>query len=111
VPMDPAVKMQIEEQLKDLPAEFKKEIEVKDKMYEVVPSAECPSGTRGRIAIFEMFDVNKEMQSVILKNPIDSEIYRVARKNGMLIMREDAMLKSIEGVIPWREVYNFSNEK
>ena len=111
VPMDPAVKMQIEEQLKDLPAEFKKEIEVKDKMYEVVPSTECPSGTRGRIAIFEMFDVNKEMQSVILKNPIDSEIYRVARKNGMLIMREDAMLKSIEGVIPWREVYNFSNEK
>ena len=111
VPMDPAVKMQIEEQLKDLPAEFKKEIEVKDKMYEVVPSAECPSGTRVRIAIFEMFDVNKEMQSVILKNPIDSEIYRVARKNGMLIMREDAMLKSIEGVIPWREVYNFSNEK
>ena len=88
-----------------------KEIEVKDKMYEVVPSTECPSGTRGRIAIFEMFDVNKEMQSVILKNPIDSEIYRVARKNGMLIMREDAMLKSIEGVIPWREVYNFSNEK
>src|SRR3990167_5277833 len=110
-PMDPAVKMQIEEQLKDLPAEFKKEIEVKDKMYEVVPSTECPSGTRGRIAIFEMFDVNKEMQSVILKNPIDSEIYRVARKNGMLIMREDAMLKSIEGIIPWREVYNFSNEK
>ena len=111
VPMDPAVKMQIEEQLKDLPAEFKKEIAIKDKMYEVVPSPECPSGTRGRIAIFEMFDVDKEMQSVILKDPVDAEIYRVARKNGMLIMREDAMLKAIDGVIPWREVYNFSNEK
>ena len=102
---------QIEEQLKDLPAEFKKEIAIKDKMYEVVPSPECPSGTRGRIAIFEMFDVDKEMQSVILKDPVDAEIYRVARKNGMLIMREDAMLKAIDGVIPWREVYNFSNEK
>ena len=111
VPMDPSVRMQIEEQLKDLPEEFKKEIEIKDKMYEVVPSPECPSGTRGRIAVFEMFDVDKEMQSVILKNPVDAEIYRVARKKGMLFMREDAMLKSIEGVIPWTDVYNFSNEK
>ena len=111
VPMDPSIKMQIEEQLKDLPAEFKKEIQIKNEMYDVVPSPECPSGLRGRIAIFEMFAVDQEMQSVILKSPTDVEIYKVARKNGMLLMREDAMIKSIEGAIPWREVYNFSAEK
>jgi type IV pilus assembly protein PilB len=111
VPMDPSVRMQVEEQLKDLPAEFKKEIVIKDKMFEVVPSPENPSGTRGRIAVFEMFDVDKEMQHVILKSPTDAEIYRVARKGGMLLMREDAMLKALDGVIPWQEVYNFSNEK
>ncbi len=111
VPMDPAVRIQIEEQIKDLSPEFKKEIEIEDKMYEVVPSSECPSGTRGRIAIFEMFGVDKEMQSVILKNPTDIEIYKVARKNGMLLMREDAMLKAMQGIIPWTEVYNFGAEK
>ena len=79
-------------------------------MYETVPSSECPSGTRGRIAVFEMFKVDKEMQGVILKNPVNSEIYRVARKNGMLLMREDAMLKSFDGIIPYTEVYNFANE-
>ena len=110
VPMDASVKMQIENQLKDLPLEFKKEIKIKNEMYEVVPSPECPSGTRGRIAIFEMFNVDKEMQGVILKNPVESEIYNVARKNGMLIMKEDAMLKAVEGIIPFTEVYNFSNE-
>ena len=73
-------------------------------------SPECPSGTRGRIAVFEMFKVDKEMQNVILKNPVNSEIYRVARKNGMLMMREDAMLKSLEGLIPFTEVYNFNSE-
>ncbi|KKQ02343.1 MAG: Tfp pilus assembly protein PilB [Parcubacteria group bacterium GW2011_GWA2_36_24] len=109
-PMDESVKMQIEEQMKDLPIEFKKEIGVKGEMYETVPSSECPSGTRGRIAVFEMFKIDREMQEVILKNPVEEEIYRVARKKGMLMMKEDAMLKSLEGIIPFREVYNFSNE-
>jgi type IV pilus assembly protein PilB len=110
VPMAPSIKMQIENQLKDLPAEFKKEIAIKDEMYDTVPSEECPSGTKGRIAVFEMFKIDKDMQSVILKNPVNAEIYKVARKNGMLLMREDAMLKAIDGIIPFTEVYNFSNE-
>ncbi|MEK7569576.1 MAG: GspE/PulE family protein [Patescibacteria group bacterium] len=111
VPMDPSVRMQVEEQLKDLPEEFKKEIKIRNEMYEVVPSSESPSGTRGRIAIFEMFDIDREMQAVILKNPVDVELYKVARKKGMLLMREDAMVKAMEGTIPWTEVYNFSTEK
>jgi type II secretory ATPase GspE/PulE/Tfp pilus assembly ATPase PilB-like protein len=108
VPIDPTIKIQIEEQFKDLPDQFKPTIP--DKMYETVPSGECPSGTRGRIAVFEMFKVDKEMQAVILKNPVDSEIYKLARSKGMLIMREDAMLKSLAGIIPFTEVYNFNNE-
>jgi type IV pilus assembly protein PilB len=110
VPMDPSVKMQIEDQLKDLPEEFKKEIKIKDQMYDTVPVPECPTGTKGRIAVYEMFKIDKEMQGVILKNPVDSEIYKTARSKGMLMMREDAMLKAIDGVIPFTEVYNFSNE-
>jgi len=110
VPIDASIKMQIEDGIKDLPDEFKKNIPIKDKMYQTVPSSECPSGTRGRIAIFEMFKVDKEMQEVILKNPVNLEIYKVARKNGMLMMREDAMLKSVDGIIPYTEVYNFVNE-
>ncbi|OGI74860.1 hypothetical protein A2740_01855 [Candidatus Nomurabacteria bacterium RIFCSPHIGHO2_01_FULL_43_16] len=110
VPLDPIVKTQIEEQMKDLPVEFKKEIGIDGKMYETIPSGECPSGTRGRIAVFEMFRVDKEMQSVILKNPTGEAIYKTARKKGMLMMIEDAMLKAVEGIIPFTEVYNFSNE-
>lgn len=110
VPMDESVKMQIKDQMKDLPDEFKKDIGVKNEMYDTVPSSECPSGTRGRIAVFEMFKVDKEMQNVILKSPTNGEIYKVARRRGMLMMKEDAMLKSLEGVIPFTEVYNFSNE-
>ncbi|KKQ20731.1 MAG: Tfp pilus assembly protein PilB [Parcubacteria group bacterium GW2011_GWC1_36_9] len=110
VPMDESIKMQIEGQIKDLPNEFKKEIGIKGQMYNTVPSSECPSGTKGRIAVFEMFKVDKEMQSVILKSPTNGEIYKIARRKGMLMMKEDAMFKSVEGVIPFTEVYNFGNE-
>jgi type IV pilus assembly protein PilB len=110
VPMDPSVRLQIEDEIKDLPDKFKKEIEIKDEMYETVSVSECPSGTRGRIAIFEMFKVGKEMQEIILKNPVDSAIYKVARNDGMLMMREDAMLKAMDGIIPYKEVFNFINE-
>ncbi len=111
VPMDPTIKIQMEEEMKDLPDKFKRAIGVEEgQMYTTVPSSECPSGTRGRVAVFEMFKVDKEMEAVILKNPTEDAIYKVARSKGMLTMREDAMIKAIEGLIPFKEVYNFSNE-
>ncbi len=110
VPMDETVRIQIEEQMKDLPPEFKAAIGKDGKMYETVPSSECPSGTRGRIAVFEMFKIDKEMQGVILKTPTNGEIYKVARRKGMLMMKEDAMIKSVAGLIPFTEVYNFGND-
>lgn len=111
VPMDPGVLKQVEEQMKDLPVEFKKDLSLKKEMYETVPSGECPSGTRGRIAVFEMFKIDKDMQAVILKDPTNGAIYKSAREKGMLMMREDAMLKALDGIIPFTEVYNFNNEK
>ena len=109
-PMDPSIKVQIEKSMADLPEAFKSDIPVGDQMYETIPSAECPSGTRGRIAVYEMFKIDKEMQGVILKNPVGSEIYKSARNKGMLTMQEDAMLKAIEGTIPYQEVYNFTSD-
>jgi type IV pilus assembly protein PilB len=110
VPIDPSLQRQIDEQFKDLPEEFKKSLPLKTEVYDAVPSSECPSGTKGRIAIFEMFRVDKDMIDTILKNPTNSEIYKTARQKGMLMMREDAILKAMQGVIPFREIYNFNNE-
>ena len=53
---------------------------------------------------------NNNIQNVILKNPTGPEIYQVARKNGMLTMQEDAIMKSLNGIIPFSEVYGLSSE-
>jgi type II secretory ATPase GspE/PulE/Tfp pilus assembly ATPase PilB-like protein len=95
----------IEKQFEDLPAEFKDKLQLTGDLNEAVPSPDCPAGTRGRIPVFEMFKVDKEMQSIILKNPIESEIYKSARSKGMITMREDAILKSIKGSLPFQEIY------
>jgi type II secretory ATPase GspE/PulE/Tfp pilus assembly ATPase PilB-like protein len=110
VKIDPSIKAQIEKEIADLPEEFKNKFKLRDEMYDTVPSADCPSGTRGRVAIYEMFKIDKEVQAMILKNPVYDDLYKIARKNGMLTMKEDAMFKALEGIIPFAEVYNFANE-
>lgn len=104
--LDEAMQIMIQKQFADLKDEYKIKLDLKSGLNEAVASSECPSGTRGRIPVFEMFKVDKEMQNVILKNPIESEIYRVARANGMITMREDAIIKSIQGLVPVQEIYS-----
>ncbi len=108
MPVDGALSQMLEKQFADLPAEFKKDLNLNAPLYESQPTSDCPSGTRGRVAVFEMFAVDKDMQEVILKTPNEIDIYNIARKKGMLLMREDAILKSAKGIVPLQEVYNFN---
>jgi type II secretory ATPase GspE/PulE/Tfp pilus assembly ATPase PilB-like protein len=71
---------------------------------EVASSEDCPTGTRGRAAVMEMFEMDKDIEQIILKNPTEFEISKVVRKKGMMTMREDAMLKAFAGEIAFEEV-------
>ena len=107
IPIDESTRIMINKQFEDLPEEFKSKLNIKDTIYEAVPSDDCVSGLSGRVALFEMFKVDKEMQNVILKNPQEQEIYKLARSKGMITLREDAIIKSVRGDIPHQEIYNF----
>jgi len=107
IPIDAATKLMLEKQFSDLPKEFKDKLSIGDTIYEATPSPECASGISGRVPLFEMFKIDKEMQNIILKNPIEQDIYKLARSRGMLTLREDAIIKSIRGEIPFQEIYNF----
>ena len=107
IPMDDAAKIMLEKEFADLPEKYKSKIDFGDKIYEAVPSAECSSGTKGRIPVYEMFKIDEDMQELILKRPGEKDVYKLARSRGMLTVREDAILKSLEGQIPFKEIYNF----
>lgn len=107
IPIDEATRIMLDKQFEDLPAQFKSKINLAGPIYEAVSSPECSTGMRGRVPVFEMFKIDKEMQEVILKNPVEDAIYKHARSLGMLTLREDAISKAIAGVIPFQEVYDF----
>ena len=107
IPIDEATRMMIDKQFEDLAPIFRDNLNIRDTIYEAVPSDGSASGLSGRIALFEMFKIDKEMQKIILKNPQEQEIYNLARSKGMLTLREDAIVKSLKGDIPLQEVYNF----
>ncbi len=102
--VDGAIKVMVDTFLEDVDPVTRKKIVVPDKVYRASRSAACPSGTRGRVAAFEVLEINREVEAIMLKSPTEEEIYKVARKNGFLTMREDALLKAFEGKIPFEEV-------
>lgn len=107
VPLDDVTKEFIKKEFADLDPKIFESLNLPDTMYEVRPSNEAPNGTRGRIAIFEMFPVDKEIQQVILRSPNEIDIYKIVREKGMLTLKEDALLKALKGDIMLQEVYGF----
>jgi type II secretory ATPase GspE/PulE/Tfp pilus assembly ATPase PilB-like protein len=106
VPISPSIRQDIETGLATVPSQYR--FPVPDTVYEPEKSAGCLSGMRGRMAVFEVLEMNTDLERVILKNPVDSELWKVARAQGMLTMREDAMLKSFAKLTPYSEVETLS---
>lgn len=104
IPVEGALKVMINEQFADLPPEFMKEIKIGKEVYAIAPGPNCPNGVKGRTPVMEVMEVTAEMEEVILKSPTEQEMWKVARKNGMLTMKEDALLKAFERIIPFEEV-------
>ena len=102
--VEDSIQIMIDNQFKDLPEEFRSKIPFAKEVFEISPTSECPSGTSGRVAVMEVLEMDKDLESVILKSPTEGDIYKVARAKGMLTMKEDAIIKSFQKIIPFEEV-------
>ncbi|MBI2674349.1 MAG: type II/IV secretion system protein [Candidatus Yanofskybacteria bacterium] len=66
---------------------------------------ECnESGYKGRIGVFEAFEMSREIERLILKSPAISEVRDLAIAEGMITMLQDAYIKLIEGVTSMEEI-------
>jgi type IV pilus assembly protein PilB len=104
IPIEGSYKEMFEAQFADLPEQFKKEIPKTKVFYGAKPTAECPNGTRGRMAVFEVAEMSKELEQVVLEDPVEPKLLEVVRRQGMITMREDALIKSMQGLVPFQEV-------
>jgi len=103
-PIDGSIKMMIEKQFADLPPQYLKELDFTNTIYNLEASPDCPNGTRGRMAVMEVFEMDKDLESIILKSPTELDIIKMTRAKGMLTMKEDAILKAMHRQIPFEEV-------
>ena len=93
-----------EKYLANITPEIRQRIEVPKKVYRAKSSATCPTGTRGRTAVFELLEMDRDFEKILLEAPTEEAIDQLARKKGFLTMKEDALLKVFAGVIPFEEV-------
>jgi type IV pilus assembly protein PilB len=65
---------------------------------------QTPRGYSGRAGLYEVMDVNEEIQNLIVKRSTSAEIQRKAIEQGMVTMRQDGYLKSLAGLTTMEEV-------
>lgn len=105
-PMDMAegVNVMVKEQFKDLPAEFLAALPLDKPLHLAKPNATSASGLKGRVPVFEVLTFKSDIQDAVLHKKSEEEIWKLARATGYMTMKEDAVIKSIAGVIPFTEI-------
>ncbi|HUC95910.1 MAG TPA: ATPase, T2SS/T4P/T4SS family [Candidatus Saccharimonadia bacterium] len=73
-------------------------------LYKGVESPNFPNGYKGRIGLYEVFEVTQQIQDLIIKRATSAEIQKVAQSQGMIEMRQDGYLKALSGVTTLAEV-------
>jgi len=110
VKVEGSMKEMLKNQFADLPEEYKKEVPELDEVYRLEVTPECPAGTKGRIACFEVFSMTPELERAILERKPEDELERIVRAQGMFTMKEDAIIKSARGEVPFEEVNTLGGE-
>jgi len=65
---------------------------------------ETPGGYKGRMGLYEVFEISEPIQDLILKRSTSAEIQKAARAEGMVTMKEDGYLKALTGQTTLEEV-------
>jgi type IV pilus assembly protein PilB len=110
VTVEGSMEEMIQKEFSDVPEQFRQDIPDFKEVYRMDPTPDCPAGTSGRIACFEVFDMTPELEQAILQRKPEDELRAIVREQGMLSMKEDAMIKSAKGVVPFEEVNSLGGE-
>lgn len=104
---DDATKKYIDSVLKDLPAGVKKPDVSNLTLYKPGTSEQNPFGYKGRAALMEQMVVTNEIQAFLrgdVEQANPEAIEAVAKKQGMVTMFQDGILKACQGVTTLEEV-------
>jgi len=102
----------LKKELKNLPPQVKiPEIGEELKIPKIKGCKDCNfTGYRERIGIFEAFLVDDEMENFILTSPSISSLRKKVIEKGMVTMKQDGLIKVLEGITTIEEVERVTGE-
>lgn len=78
--------------------------------YKPKPSKECADGYMDRIGIHEVLKITESVKSLIMTNATSDEIEKQAKKEGMVTMLEDGIVKAAQGITSIEEILRVTRE-
>ncbi|NCO10789.1 Flp pilus assembly complex ATPase component [Candidatus Saccharibacteria bacterium] len=75
-----------------------------------IDTPQSPRGYSGRAGLYEVMDVNSDIQKMIVNHATSSEIQRLAVSQGMITMRQDGYLKALSGLTTLEEVNRVTSD-
>ena len=95
----------IAREVKEIPEDLKKTVKIPKTIYKAKVSPSCPKGTKGRIGVYEVLSMNEELEKLILQKPSETAVEEIAKKQGMITMRQSGVIKVLEGKIGLEELF------
>ncbi len=82
-----------------------KKIPKETKFYKPVGCKKCNNiGYKGRVGIFEAVLMDKEVEEMVRSNPSERDIVKISKKQNILNMKEDGILKVLKGITSIEEL-------
>ena len=77
----------------------------KIKLYNPAGCEDCNmTGYKGRVGIFEAVKTDENIEKIIIQNPSERDIKKIAKAQGVLSMRQDGTVKMLKGITSFEEV-------
>lgn len=75
-----------------------------------IDSKKYPGGYTGRLGLYEVMDVDEQIQSLIMQKATSNQIQKSAVEQGMITLKKDGYLKVLAGVTTVEEVNRVASD-
>ena len=111
-----AVFEMLKKEVEALPLDAKKYAEplILQKDFQIFAARGCKScgsnGFKDRVALFEILSMTDELERIVLQDPSEKKIFDEAKRQGMTTLRQDGILKVLDGITTVEEVVRATEE-
>lgn len=106
------VKETFDEEIATLPESIRKDVDMSfSEVYKAVGCKKCNwRGYKGRVGLYEILEMTDELAEIVVKGLTEEKIWKEARRQGMITIKQDGILKIIKGVTSVEEVLRVGEE-